>query len=696
MPTPQTTVDIQAARSRTSFDPAVLHRVLLSGHKDPEVRKRVVKLVSEDPAFDKRSKPYLSRAQQLERGLATTKALFDLVDKHDLDHGEYLEALVSTLDEPVGLNLHEIAFTPVIGSQGSDEQQAEWLPRCYNHEILGAYLQTELGHGSNVQQLETTATYDAKTDEFVLDSPTISATKWWIGALGVLATHGVVQARLFLKGKDYGPHLFLLQLRSLEDHSLMPGIEAGEIGPKVHSAMGSVDNGWARFSSVRLPRSQMLSRFAAVDPKDGGTYVKPPHAKLSYGGMIFIRSQMISSLAWRMAKAATVSIRYLHMRRQFADPELKPGDEGHGVERQVITYPGVYMRVVPELVNSIVFMLAGKDMAKLYHSMSSQLAGGDTTLLASTHAVSSGLKTYASSHVVDGIEVLRRAMGGHGFLASSGVGRIFATELPSRTYEGENGVLDLQVARAALKSFAAARSRNAPAAAPAAAAAESSPFDAYLAALQPRPHLPLEGATALDWTDGATLTRVLALRAALSVERLAAQMAAGRRFGELSWECKGVSEAVVEAFLARRCGEMLEGLDGAGPRERDVMQRVVVFFLLNTLTNSLGALLELAILPPSAASALRVAHAAAAEKLLPDLVGLTDAFGFSDWELDTTTGNATGEVYERMLARARADDALNTGGAHERERLYRDYIRPVLERGRKRMARGTGAAAAKL
>lgn len=29
----------------------------------------------------------------------------------------------------------------------------------------------------------------------------------WIGGLGMLCTHSVVQARLILKGKDYGPHL---------------------------------------------------------------------------------------------------------------------------------------------------------------------------------------------------------------------------------------------------------------------------------------------------------------------------------------------------------------------------------------------------------------------------------------------------------------------------------------------------------
>lgn len=44
------------------------------------------------------------------------------------------------------------AFQPVINAQGSDEQQAIWMPKCLNHEILGCYLQTELGHGSNVQR----------------------------------------------------------------------------------------------------------------------------------------------------------------------------------------------------------------------------------------------------------------------------------------------------------------------------------------------------------------------------------------------------------------------------------------------------------------------------------------------------------------------------------------------------------------
>ena len=89
------------------------------------------------------------------------------------------------------------------------------------------YLQTELGHGTNVGSLETTATYIPQTQEFEIHSPTLTSTKWWVGALAKSSTHGVVQAKLILpSGEDVGPHLFFIQLRSLGEsfaHSLNQG-----------------------------------------------------------------------------------------------------------------------------------------------------------------------------------------------------------------------------------------------------------------------------------------------------------------------------------------------------------------------------------------------------------------------------------------------------------------------------------------
>ena len=55
------------------------------------------------------------------------------------------------------------------------------------------------------------------------------------------------------------------------------------LGPKALAGYAQTDNGFARFDRVRIPKENMLSRFAQVT--DEGKYLKPPHAKLSYGGV---------------------------------------------------------------------------------------------------------------------------------------------------------------------------------------------------------------------------------------------------------------------------------------------------------------------------------------------------------------------------------------------------------------------------
>lgn len=136
-----------------------------------------------------------------------------------------------------------IAFIPVINSQGTDEQIEKWIPPAEKFQIIGCYAQTELGHGSNLSQLETTATFIRDTDEWEINSTSFTAAKWWIGGLGAICTHAVVQARLFIDCKDYGAHVFVVPIRSLEDHKSFPGIEVGDIGPKAYGGFNKMENG---------------------------------------------------------------------------------------------------------------------------------------------------------------------------------------------------------------------------------------------------------------------------------------------------------------------------------------------------------------------------------------------------------------------------------------------------------------------
>ena len=86
------------------------------------------------------------------------------------------------------------------------------MPKILTVQLVGAYAQTELGHGSNVRGLRTTATFDPETDEWVLETPTLTSMKFWPSNLGRSATHCTLYAQLITRGKAHGVHVFWLQV----------------------------------------------------------------------------------------------------------------------------------------------------------------------------------------------------------------------------------------------------------------------------------------------------------------------------------------------------------------------------------------------------------------------------------------------------------------------------------------------------
>lgn len=114
-----------------------------------------------------------------------------------------------------GIGLHYSMFLAAVSAMGSEEQIKFWMPLIADHKILGCYAQTELGHGSDVSRLETLATLDKSTDEFIINSPTLTSTKFWPGDLGRSTSHAVVFARLKIDENDFGVQPFMVQLRDL-------------------------------------------------------------------------------------------------------------------------------------------------------------------------------------------------------------------------------------------------------------------------------------------------------------------------------------------------------------------------------------------------------------------------------------------------------------------------------------------------
>ena len=257
---------------------------------------------------------FLSRADAFKMSLARMRRLFELRARRSSAMASHPEALESlrlhreggALEKAGGFGLHWGMFMPTIDLMGTDAQRAKWLPLARSCAIVGTYAQTELGHGTNLSALETTATYDAAAGVFVLETPTVTATKWWPGGLGKTTTHAVVMARLLLHGVDRGQHAFVVQLRDLDTHAALPGIELGDIGPKM--GYDRTDNGYLVLRGVRVPRENLLARHKAVAAD--GSYSTAGHAKAVYGTMLSVRVYLVEEASRVLQHATTIAARY--------------------------------------------------------------------------------------------------------------------------------------------------------------------------------------------------------------------------------------------------------------------------------------------------------------------------------------------------------------------------------------------------
>ena len=123
---------------------------------------------------------------------------------------------------PIALSI--FLFGNAISELGSQEQREYWKEEIISLRVLGSYAQTELAHGSDVQSLQTTATFDKATDQFIINTPTIEAAKYWPGELAKVGNHALVMAQLIVGEKNYGQHMFVVPIRRQSDHSILPGV----------------------------------------------------------------------------------------------------------------------------------------------------------------------------------------------------------------------------------------------------------------------------------------------------------------------------------------------------------------------------------------------------------------------------------------------------------------------------------------
>ena len=433
-------------RSQASFDTYEL-KLFIWGDMDTLKMKEKADLATEKYDVFKSSAEFYSWSRE-EKVRDAMRKIYHFVKKQKEIgfEGMNFKKLMVAWEGSIGqvpIELHYYMFVTCLKYLASDEQQKLWLKDAKMLRMHGWYAQTELGHGSNVPGLETTATFDKTTDEFVVHTPTITAYKFWPGELGKFATHAIVFARLIVDDKDYGVQSFMVPIRDLKTHRLLSGVVAGDIGPKYGFNMK--DNGYMAFNHVRIPRSFMLSRYAELDNQ--GNFATKGNTKILYTVMQSIRILIIRMAFVNLSKGLTIAIRYGITRTQFKDKA------GSNEERQILDYQAHQFKLIPLLWQCYAFTFVYKKLMDEFVDMKQRIKQGDLSDIGNLHTISSGTKAFYTWMVQKGLEEWRQSCGGAGYALSSGLPCLLTDYTAQVTYEGDNTVMAQQWARFLVKSM---------------------------------------------------------------------------------------------------------------------------------------------------------------------------------------------------------------------------------------------------
>lgn len=546
------------------------------------------------------------------------------------------------------LAVHHGLFYNTIANQGTPEQVKYWTDKGAYHVkgMAGCFAMTEIGHGSNVAGLETTATFDPETDEFIIHSPTLTSSKFWIGGAAETVTHSTVFANLIVAGKNYGVKPFVVQLRDPQTFQLMSGITIGDIGMKM--GRNEIDNGWIQFTFVRIPRTNMLMKYTQV--KRDGSVEEPPISQLAYGALLFGRTSIIRESAEMAKKALTIAIRYAVCRRQF-------GASGAS-ETQIMDYKTHQLRLIPLLAADYGMQLVGMRIRKEYEALLAQMDKADPksqtmmrliTQLKEMHATSAGLKAQCTWITLDTIERCRQSLGGMGYSAYANLSAMYQDHAVQCTWEGDNTVLTLQTGRYLVSSLRDLKQGK-----------EVAEGVAYLKLIPRLGSLSLGGRDpacpnciqeALDVTCAG-----LALNAGKAVEAAAStgasleaslEKASAQCFKAAKLHCLNYTYRTFKAAAEQAPAEI-----------KPVLMKLCVLFGLSAVQEHAGSFLQSGFYTSKQMNQVELKVLALLDDLRSQVVPLTDAFGLSDYVINSPLGCYDGDIYRRMMDRIKESNPL--------------------------------------
>jgi acyl-CoA oxidase len=328
---------------------------------------------------------------------------------------------------------------------GNRSHHERYLRATATLELTGCFAMTEAGHGSYVQQLQTTATYDPDTAGFVIDTPNDDACKEYIGNAACHARLAAVFAQLIVGGESHGVHVLVVPLRDAHGNVQL-GVRIEDSGEKM--GLNGVDNGRIWFDHVRVPRDALLNRFGGVN--DHGAYEspieKPTKRFFTMLGALVQGRVCISGASVSAAKTAlTIAVRYGLRRVQFGPPD-EP-------EVPLLEYRTHQRRLMPLLAKTYALHFAQAELLDHFHTAHSDHHETTERDQRQLESLAAGMKATSSWHATETIQTCRECCGGAGYMSVNRFAALKADTDVFTTFEGDNTVLMMLVARGLLTDY---------------------------------------------------------------------------------------------------------------------------------------------------------------------------------------------------------------------------------------------------
>lgn len=347
-----------------------------------------------------------------------------------------------------------------------------------------------------------------------------------------------------------------------------------------------------------------------------------------------------------LARAVTVAVRYLSIRRQFRD---RDNTDESLPETSVLDYSTVQIRVLTLLATAFALHYGGSAMRELYErTRSSQALDGDRAQLAELHSTSAGLKSLATDLAANGIETCRRAMGGHGFGGGTGLVQLNADYLSKPTVEGDNWMITQQAARYLINKVGDALR-------PATSANQSrveASFREYAA--NKNNHQAVS-----DFDDDDAIAKAFEWRVAFFAFRAyEAREVQKRSWNSLLVDLYKLSVAYSQSMLVTSFSEGVKSSELPTSTQAALVD-LYRLYALHTMDNEARQFQASGAVSPEALNSLPERVLEIMESVRPHAVRLVDSFAIPDYLLDSALGRYDGKVYESLFHRAHELNPLN-------------------------------------